>query len=48
VDEQHEDADEPLVGQVAEADQEDRHAVVQCEFEEVALGVHESMPQQAA
>lgn len=48
VDQQHEDADHPLVGEVAEDDQEDRQPVVQRVLEEVALGFDEDVREEAA
>lgn len=48
VDKQHKDTDDPLVGQVAEHDQEHRQAVVKRILEEIALGFDEDMRKEAA
>ena len=48
VDEEDEDADEPLVGQVAEDDEEGWEAVVQAVLEEIALGPDEEMGEESA
>jgi hypothetical protein len=48
VDEQHEDSNEPLVGEVAEDDEEGREAVVQRVLEEVPLRTDEHVAEEPA
>ena len=48
VDEEHEDADQPLISEVAEDHQEDWESVVEGVLEKIALGPDEDVPEETA